>query len=269
MGISREDVVRKLAELFSSVSDAEVVILFGSTARGCSHPHDIDIAVKFSGEKSLLDLAELVSKVAEYLGIPEDLIDIVDLNTAKPALLMRVLKEGIVLKGDPKALRRLYEEAFRGADQLIEVRMWAIMDPEPKTDKAILVSRAEEVRRNARFIENEILVEGVSELTYKDILALERAVHRIAEAMLDVCRHLIAVHSLGLAESYGEYPKKLMRGGLMPRELAEDVARLAGLRNILVHRYLEVDPERLYEAAQRIVKDIAPRFLNWVKEIDP
>lgn len=69
------------------------------------------------------------------------------------------------------------------------------------------------------------------------MLALERALHRIAEAMLDICRHLVAVHSLGIVESYGEYSRRLAQAGKMPRGLA-------------------------------IVFKIAPNFIQWVKSID-
>lgn len=267
--MDRETVVRRLTELFGRMEDVEVAVLFGSLARGSEHPRDIDIAVKLATEKSLLDLAKLVVDVSSHLGLPEERIDIVDLGSAKPILLLRVLEEGIVLKGDPESLARLYEEASRGVDQLTEIRLWGTLDPEPKVDKPVLVSRAEEVRRNSEFLKGEILTRSARELSYKDVLALERAVHRIAEAMLDVCRHLVAVHSLGLAESYGEYPRRLAQRGLMPRDLAEEVAELAGLRDILVHRYLEADTEKLHEAAKRIAEEVAPKFLNWVKKVDP
>ena len=92
-----------------------------------------------------------------------------------------------------------------------------------------------DIRRNAGFIKNEALAKNVDELDYKDILALEGAHHRIAEAMLDICRHLVAVHSLGIAESHGEHPRKLAQAGKIPKELADELARIAGLRNILVH----------------------------------
>ena len=147
--------------------------------------------------------------------------------------------------------------------------MWGRLDPEPKVDKVVITSRVEEVRRNVKFIESKILAKNVDELNYKDVLALERAIHRIAEAILDICRHLIAVYSLGIVESYSEYPRKLAQAGKMPKNLAENIAKLAGLRNILAYRYLEIDLKKLYEAAEKITKEITPKFLHWTKNIDP
>jgi len=106
-------------------------------------------------------------------------------------------------------------------------------------------------------------------MDYKDILALERAIHRIIESMLDICRHLVSAYSLGLFESYGEYPRKLAEAGKMPRDLAEDLTKLIGLRNILVRRYLEIKKESLYKAAEEITEKIASKFIEWLKTVDP
>jgi len=264
VGLDREVIVQRLVELFRGLSDVEVAILFGSAGRGCGGPRDVDVAVKFSVERSLLDLAGLASLIARCLGVSEELVDVVDLSRVKPVVLLRILRDGVVLKGSLEALKGLYEEASRGIDQLMEVERWASLDPEPRVDRVVIASRVEEVRRNTAFLKEEILARSVEELTYKDVLALERAVHRVVEAMLDICRHLVAVHSLGLVESYGEYPRRLAEAGIMPRELAEELAKFAGLRNILVHRYLDVDLRRLHEAARRMVEEVTPKFLGWV-----
>ncbi|RLF09543.1 MAG: hypothetical protein DRJ98_07965 [Thermoprotei archaeon] len=264
----RELIIKKLSELFSRLSDVEAAILFGSTARGYKHPHDIDVAVKFSREKTLLDVASLASLIARELGVSEDSIDIIDLSEAKPLLLLKILKDGVALKGGLKELEKLHEEASRGADQLIEVKHWATLDPEPEVNKAVIASRAEDIRRNTGFIKKEVLAKNVDELDYKDVLALERALHRIAEAMLDICRHLVAVYSLGIVESYGEYPKRLAQAGKIPKELADELTKIAGLRNILVHRYLEINLDKLYEAAREIAVRITPKFIEWVKSVN-
>ena len=266
--VDRELVVRKLSELFSRLDDVELAILFGSTARGCGYPHDIDVAIKFSSRKSLLDIAGLASLIARELGVSEDFIDVIDINEVKPLLLLKILKDGVVLKGGLRELGKLYEVASRGIDQLIEVKHWSNLDPEPGVDRAVIASRVEEVRRNSEFIRDEILTKDVDELTYKDVLALERAVHRIAGAMLDICRHLVTVYSLGIVESYGEYPRRLAQAGKIPRELAEELTKIAGLRNILVHRYIEININKLYEAARDIATRIAPKFIEWAKSMN-
>jgi len=262
-------VLPRLKELFEGLRDVRVAIIFGSLARGSTSTHDIDVALKFAKKSTLLDLGYIVSKIAEVLGVNEDFIDIVDLDQAHPILLARIMKEGIIVKKDDECMRQLIERAARSLDALITLKMWCTLDPEPKPDKAILASRVEEIRRNCTFLKEDILSKDLSDLSYKDTLALERAMHRIVEAMLDVCRHLVSVHSLGLVESYGRYPEKLAEAGKMPKELASKIAKLAGLRNILVHRYLEIRLDILYEAAKEVVSEIAKEFIEWIRDLDP
>jgi len=265
--LDRGSVVSRLAELFRGIESVEVAILFGSMARGEVAARDVDIAVKFSRRAGLLDLGFIVSRVAEALGVSEDRIDLVDLDYASPILTFRVLSEGIVVKGSVEALRELAGKASLYPDAMVEVRRWSSLDPDPRLDKTVIMSRVGEIRRNAGFLKERIVGKKPSELDYMEILALERAVHRIVEAMLDVCRHLVAVYSLGLVENYSGYARRLAQAGIMPWELAEEVSKLAGLRNILVHRYVEVDIEKLHEVARYIVERISRDFIEWVQSL--
>jgi len=264
--IRRESIIADLAEFFKSFDEVEVAAVFGSLARNEPQARDVDVAVKFSERSDLLSLGFLVSQMAKALGVSEDCIDIIDLDYANPALLFKVLTEGVIVKGGGEALRPLAEKASLYPDALVELRLWGTLDPDPKLDAVIVTSRVEEIRRNARFLRDRILCKRPDELDYGEVLALERAVHRIIEAMLDICRHMTSVYSLGLAESYGEYPRRLAQAGLMPKELAEELLRLAGLRNILVHRYLETDTEKLYAAAKHIAEKTAVEFIKWIQK---
>ena len=263
------EVVERLKRLFPRCSHVKLALLFGSVAREGRSFHDVDVAVKFSRPASLMDFGEVAAMIARELGVSEDRVDVVDLDRASLPLLWRILREGVVIKGEGRELEELYRRAEAYPDAKVEIEAWANLDPDPKVDKAILESRVAEVRRNAAFLREEILDRKPGELSYKDVLALERAVYRIAEAMLDICRHLVAVYSLGLVESYGEYPARLAEAGKMPRSLAEELAKLAGLRNILVHRYLQVDLALLHEAAKEVVERLTPRFIDWVRQLDP
>lgn len=256
--------LRKLKGLFEGDSDIEVAILFGSVVRRGESSHDIDIALKLR-RKDLLYIGQIVSQISKRLKVGEDYIDITFLDESNPILLSKVLAEGIVIKGKEEAIQQLLKRAQRAPDALLELKVWLSL--EPKLDRAIITSRVDEIRRNASFIKEEVLSKGVKDLSYEDRLALERAFQRVVESMLDICRHLVSVYSLGLAESYGEYVTKLAEAKKMPKDLAEDLARLAGLRNILVHRYLEIKLDLLYRAAYEVVERVVGRFIEWVETI--
>lgn len=265
--IRLEDVLPRLKEFFSNRRDVELAILFGSLVERGYSVNDADVAIKLSKvDGKLLTLGGIVHEIAKVLGLSEDKVDVVDIDDADVYLLWRIVKGGIVLKGDEflRELKRIEEYP----DAAMELSRWEVWDPEPRVDKSIIASRTEEVRRNVAFLK-QISGEKVEELTYRDVLALERGLHRTIEAMMDVCRHLVAVYSLGLAEKYGEYAEKLVSAGKMPKDLGDELVKLIGLRNILVHRYLEVKVDLLIEAARRLSEGIAANFLRWISGIDP
>jgi uncharacterized protein YutE (UPF0331/DUF86 family) len=74
----------------------------------------------------------------------------------------------------------------------------------------------------------------------------ERWTHLAIECCLDLANHLIADRGWRPPESYKAAFDTLFRQGVIDAELAAQMAAWAGLRNILVHLYLEVDHERLH-----------------------
>jgi len=157
----------------------------------------------------LIKIGYIISQISKTLEINEERIDIITLDQTNPILLAKILKKGVIIKASPQAIEQLLQKTQQIPDTLIEFKQWAKLDP--KLDKTIIISRTEEIRKNAMFIKNEILSKKIEELSYKDILALERAMHRIIALMLDICRYLVSVYSLGFAESYGQYPQKLAK----------------------------------------------------------
>lgn len=91
-----------------------LAVLFGSHATDTVHPlSDLDVAVAFEDdvarERKLRLLDELTVAIQRATAI--EAVDIVDLDTVGPAVGYAVLRDGILLRGDPDdALER--EAAF-------------------------------------------------------------------------------------------------------------------------------------------------------------
>ena len=82
--------------------------LFGSRAR-VGTGRDYDVAVVFErGPNNALELGLLIVDLAEALGVHEDLIDLVDLESAPLGLVKTVIDEGRVLWGGDEALDYLW-----------------------------------------------------------------------------------------------------------------------------------------------------------------
>jgi uncharacterized protein YutE (UPF0331/DUF86 family) len=75
----------------------------------------------------------------------------------------------------------------------------------------------------------------------------ERWVHLAVECCLDLTHHLISSRGWRTPSTYRESFEVLAAEGTIDPDLARRMTGWAGLRNILVHLYLDVDHARLYE----------------------
>ncbi|MHA1593227.1 MAG: type VII toxin-antitoxin system HepT family RNase toxin [Candidatus Baldrarchaeia archaeon] len=269
--LSSDEMIERIRRVLERYRDDILfAYVFGSVAKGTVSYRDIDIAVHLRekpARERLEILSKLVYEISESLGVNPSKIDLVEISNVPRSLKYAIVKEGIRILGDDK---QIFEEALIFYPELqIDVRIWGSLDPDPKPDKTILESRVSELRRNIEYLRKEVLGKKVEEVlkSYKDVLAMERATHRAIEAILDICRHLVSVYNLGVAESYGEYPRRLADAGLMPKELAESIRKLAGLRNILVHRYLKLDYKLLREMIKILVEEVYSKFVEWCKSL--
>lgn len=76
----------------------------------------------------------------------------------------------------------------------------------------------------------------------------ERDVHLACEAMLDIAHHVISDSGWGAPDSYRESMRVLADRGVLPADLARRLEGWVGLRNILVHLYLDTDHGRVHDA---------------------
>jgi len=95
----------------------KMIILFGSRA-GCrvKPDSDYDMAVLTTPAKNLPAMkyyTEVLSLLADIFNIPEDQIDLSDLDTADPLFLYEIISSGVLLYGDPDTYAELKSFAFR------------------------------------------------------------------------------------------------------------------------------------------------------------
>lgn len=80
--------------------------------------------------------------------------------------------------------------------------------------------------------------------------AVERNFQVAIQAALDIGSMLLATLSTDVPREYREIFPGLADVGVLPSEFAEKLSGMAGFRNILVHLYLDLDLERMYEYLQ-------------------
>ena len=84
----------------------------------------------------------------------------------------------------------------------------------------------------------------------------ERYLHLACESVLDVSHHVIADQGYRLPGSYKDAIDLLQQEGLLDADLAGRLKRWMGLRNLLVHLYLEIDHGRIYDAISEDLDDL-------------
>ncbi|MCS7279267.1 MAG: DUF86 domain-containing protein [Thermodesulfobacteriaceae bacterium] len=84
------------------------------------------------------------------------------------------------------------------------------------------------------------------------------------QSMIDIGTHLIAEMGWETPDYYKEVANILQKHGVISKEYAEIFKKIIAFRNILVHEYLELDLELVYDRLKNL-EDIK-RFANFVEE---
>lgn len=124
-------------------------------------------------------------------------------------------------------------------------------------EREIIEGKFDVIDRNLRFLE-EIKTLSPDQFveSYRDIQAAKYSLLEIMEACVDIANYIISVKGFRRAEEYSEMFKVLKEEGVIAKELATKLEDMARLRNLLVHRYGEVDNRRVLEIITHNLKDI-------------
>lgn len=86
--------------------------------------------------------------------------------------------------------------------------------------------------------------------------AVERYLQLALEAVLDIADHIIAQEGFSKPEEYRDTILILGKEGVLPKQFAEKFAPAANFRNILVHDYLKLDLNKVYDHFTHDATDI-------------
>lgn len=126
-----------------------------------------------------------------------------------------------------------------------------------------MVLRPEAVRERLLRLEEvlshleELQREGIDPRgDFRQAWLAERGLQLAAEIALDVGNHILSAHFGVSASDYEDVLTQLARCGVIGPELRERFRGLGGFRNLLVHGYLRLDPNRVAE----VLADAPERF---------
>lgn len=262
---TRKEVLDKIPHIQEILSKNGVLLayLFGSILMDDLKPlGDLDIAILPDPCKYhwLNTYSEIHGDLCRLFGA--DNIDILMLNEASPQFRMSVIKSGrpILFKDENVVTEFIDETIFHYFDtNHLRLEHWHYLHQNIREGiiKAMRRLNKERVNLFLDRIEEAVLhlekmAKSLEKAEFLQQDSTKRALveHylRIAiEATLDIGRHIIAVKGLAIPDEYKKIGRILAENGVVPYEMGEKIVSLAGLRNILVHLYWQIDYEKIYE----------------------
>lgn len=97
---------------------------------------------------------------------------------------------------------------------------------------------------------------------------VERHLQLAVQAAIDVAAHIAAQDTAELPEDYGETFAVLGRAGIISVGLADKLRHAAGLRNVLVHGYVDVDHGIVWATLDDLddLRDFAKAIVTYMDE---
>jgi len=97
---------------------------------------------------------------------------------------------------------------------------------------------------------------------------IERGLIAAASVIFDITDHILAGEFGVYAETYEESLAALKEHAVISPELYTQIRGLGGFRNVLIHRYVRIDPEEVldnYSKGLRVFPTFAAEVLAWME----
>ena len=126
-----------------------------------------------------------------------------------------------------------------------------------RLEKEVIEGKFDIIDRNLRFL-GEVKTLSPDQFlgSYKDLQAAKYSLLEIMEACIDISNYIISAKGFRRAEEYSEMFRVLGEEGVIGKELAAKLEDMAGFRNLLVHRYGEIDNIRVLEIIKYNLGDV-------------
>jgi uncharacterized protein YutE (UPF0331/DUF86 family) len=95
---------------------------------------------------------------------------------------------------------------------------------------------------------------------------VERTLHLIIEACMDLADHVVADRELRVPDTGSATFEILAEAGVIPPDMGKALARMVGFRNILVHDYARLDPAIVLRVLKTDLSDIR-RFREAILQV--
>ena len=102
----------------------------------------------------------------------------------------------------------------------------------------------------------------IKEQTY--IYSLRYLIIEAVEAMANICNHILTRIIGQVPKGYPDCFEKLSDARIITGELSDKLKKVASLRNILIHKYWEIDDRKVFKSAKENIGD----FEDFLRQIN-
>ena len=123
-------------------------------------------------------------------------------------------------------------------------------------DKEIIKKKLQELKSYLKEMENfrAISWNGFSSSLSKQWM-VSHGLQLSIQVVIDIGSHILAALGESQIEDYADIIDKLGEKEIIPQEFSKAIRGMAGLRNILVHEYAELDLKKIYDILQNRLSD--------------
>jgi len=140
-------------------------------------------------------------------------------------------------------------------------------------DKRRVDERIERIETACEALEASTSLSIEQFLASEDVqAATERRLMVAVQAAIDVGSHIVATQGWSTPTAYADVFTELEKHDIVPSDLAARMTMATGLRNILVHDYLDVDPRQIHASLHEDVEDLrafCTAVIRWMQTIEP
>jgi uncharacterized protein YutE (UPF0331/DUF86 family) len=130
-------------------------------------------------------------------------------------------------------------------------------------NKELLETRFREINDAVQSLE-ELLIKGFHSLSVHEKFSMRYLIIQAVEASSSICLHILYEVYNERAEGFPQCFDRLGQKGIIPSHLALNLASSARLRNLLVHRYWEIDDEKVFKSLEENLGDFE-KFITHIR----
>ena len=132
-------------------------------------------------------------------------------------------------------------------------------------DSNVILKRIGKIRKCVATLESIRRTHSRKQFLAQELIrdAAERNIQVAIQAVMDICSHAVADMRLEVPDEEKQAFQILAAHKWISPALAKTLTSMAGMRNVLVHEYLEVDHDRLYSVIEENLGD----FEKFIKAV--